>query len=123
MSADPSSLVPSELLVPPDARSRALLADDAALVLDGWLRRLAAQDARCRMVVGRLAGAFLRRRGVTRLGFARLDDYARERLGVSGREVQSLASVVGRLARLPRLAAAFDSGVLSWAQVRLVAAV
>jgi hypothetical protein len=57
------------------------------------------------------------------LGFARLDDYARERLGLSGRELQSLASVVTRLDRLPLLRTAFRDGVLSWAQVRLLAPV
>jgi hypothetical protein len=93
------------------------------VVLDHWLRRLAGQDARCRTVLGRLAGALLRLGGVAPLGFARLDDYARECLGLSGREVQSVAAVVRRLARLPQLAAAFDAGVLSWAQVRLLAPV
>jgi hypothetical protein len=123
MPTAPEPLVPPELLAPPEVRSRGFVAEDAALVLDHWLRRLAAQDARCRTVFGRLAGAFLRGRGVVRLGFARLDDWARERLGLSGREVQSVACVIGRLARLPQLALAFDAGALSWAQVRLLAAV
>jgi hypothetical protein len=113
-------LVPEDLLVPPDAYARGFQHHDAALVIDGWLRRLAAQDARCRLVLGRLAAAFLRTRAAARLGFARLGDYARERLGVSGRELQSLAQVVGRLAQLPALHAAFSDGRLSWAQVRLL---
>src|SRR5262249_3126096 len=112
--------VPPELLVPPEVRARGMWAEDAALVLDGWLRRLASPDGRCRTVLGRLAATFIRRGGFCRLGFARLNDYARERLGISGREVQSVAFVVGRLATLPRLAAAFEAGVLSWAQVRLL---
>lgn len=116
-------LVPGELLVPPNVRSRGVDRLDAARVLDAWLRRLAGQDARCRSVIGRLAGVFLRRHGPERLGFARADDYARERLGLSGRELASLASVAGRLARLPLLAAAFRDGALSWAQVRLLAPV
>ena len=103
--------VPPELLVPPEAHGRGLRIHDAALVLDGWLRRLAAQDARCRIVLGRLAHAFLRRRGHHDLGFGRLGDYARERLGLSAREVQSLATVSTRLERLPRLEAALVDGL------------
>src|SRR5438477_379760 len=58
--------VPPELLVPPEAYGRGFCPHDAALVLDGWLRRLAAQDARGRLVLGRLARAFLRRHGPSR---------------------------------------------------------
>src|SRR2546425_7607820 len=117
---EPAEIVPRALLVPPDAHSRGFHHDDAALVLDGWLRRLAAQETRCRAVLGHLAGAFLKRRGQHELGFSRLDDYARERLGLSGRELQSLATVMGRLDRLPALRAAFEAGLLSWAQGRLL---
>src|SRR5437763_2474566 len=120
---EPAEIIPPALLVPPDAYSRGFHHDDAALVLDGWLRRLASQQTRCRAVLGRLAGAFLKRRGQHELGFSRLDDYARERLGLSGRELQSLATVMGRLDGLPALRAAFEAGLLSWAQVRLLAGV
>src|SRR5262245_43829563 len=115
--------VPPELLVPPEAYGRGFCPHDAALVLDGWLRRLAAQDACGRTILGRLARAFLRRRAHHELGFARLGDYSRERLGISARELQSLATVSARLEPLPRLRAAFADGDLSWAQVRLLAAV
>src|SRR5439155_1806633 len=57
------------------------------------------------------------------LGFGRLGDYSRERIGLSARELQSLATVSAHLERLPRLRAAFVDGVLSWAQIRLLAAV
>src|SRR5437879_13756801 len=99
--------VPSELLVPPEAHGRGFCPHDAALVLDGWLRRLAAQDTRGRMVLGRLARAFLRRRGHHELGFSRLGDYSRERLGLSARELQRLPTVSARLQRLPPPPAAF----------------
>src|SRR3989475_6015886 len=115
--------VPPELLVPPEAYGRGFCPHDAALVVDGWLRRLAAQDARGRTVLGRLAQAFLRRRGHYQLGFSRLGDYSRERLGISARELQSLATVCARLERLPRLRAAFVDGVLSWAHIRLLTTV
>ena len=115
--------VPPELLVPPEAYGRGFCPHDAALVVDGWLRRLAAQDARGRTVLGGLAQAFLRGRGHYQLGFSRLGDYSRERLGISARELQSLATVCARLERLPRLRAAFVDGVLSWAQIRLLTTV
>src|SRR5206468_5298368 len=114
--------VPSQLLVPPEAHGRGFCPHDAALVLDGWLRRLAAQEARCRTVLGALARRFLVRRGHHDLGFARLGDYSREQLGISARELQSLATVSARLEGLPRLRVAFTDGVVSWAQVRLLAA-
>src|SRR5881275_2716593 len=115
--------VPPELLVPPEAYGRGFCPHDAALLVDGWLRRLAAQDARGRTVLGRLAQVFLRGRGHYQLGFSRLGDYSRERLGISARELQSLATVCARLECLPLLRAAFVDGVLSWAQIRLLTAV
>ena len=49
--------------------------------------------------------------------------YARERLGLSGRELQDLARVVERLDALPAVARAFGDGALSWSHLRrLVAA-
>jgi hypothetical protein len=116
-------MVPAALLTPPEAYSRGVDRPDAALVLDGWLRRLARQEALLRLVLGRLARAFLRARGVQACGFARVGDWARERLGLSGREVQSLACVAERLDALPLLRDAFVAGDVSWAQVRLLAAV
>ena len=115
--------VPADLLVPPEAYGRSFSPHDAALVLDDWLRRLAAHEARCRTVLGTLARRFLARRGHHELWFARLGDYARERLGISARELQSLASVSARLERLPRLREAFAEGALGWAQLRLLAVV
>ena len=115
--------VPADILVPPEAYGRSFSPHDAALVLDGWLRRLAAHEARCRMVLGTLAERFLARRGCHELGFARLGDYTREQLGLSARELQSLATVSARLARLPHLRDAFTAGILGWAQLRLLATV
>lgn len=68
-------------------------------MLDGWLRRLAAREAQCRTVLGTLARRFLACCGHHELGFARLGDYSRERLGLSARELQSLATVSARLER------------------------
>src|SRR2546425_5302034 len=116
-------IVPSEVLEPPGRDEyRHLDRPACAQVLDGYLRRLARQDALCRRVLGQLAAAFLARRGHHKLGFARLGDYARERLGLSAREVQELARVADGLERLPGVAAGFDRGELSWSHVRLLVA-
>ena len=56
-----------------------------------------------------------------RLGYARLADHARERLGVSARTLQELARVGRRLEGLPRLEAALVSGELPWSKARLLA--
>ena len=87
-------LVPAEILEPPEYRH--LHRADCAQVLDGYLRRLARQDTACRRILGRLADAFLFRDGHHKLGFAKLGDYARERLGISGRELQELAPSIMR---------------------------
>ena len=118
-----AEIIPPEALVPPETHGRGFQPHEAALVIDGYLRRLAAQEARCRAVLGRLARAFLRCRGQQVLGFARLGDYTRERLGLSARELQSLAAVTDRVEALPAVRAAFESGEVSWAQVRLLVAV
>jgi hypothetical protein len=123
-SAATLDLVPPEHLEPPPRdEQRSVVRDECALLLDGYLRRLARQEALGRRVLGSLARAFLRQQGQHALGFARVRDYARERLGLSARELQSLAHVSARLDELPEVAAAFARGELSWTQVRLVVGV
>src|SRR5438094_9201619 len=95
--------------------------DLCALQLDGYLRRLARQEAVCRRVLGRLARTFLAGRDHHRLGFARLSADTRDRLGLSALQVQDLARVAERLESLPAIAAAFAAGDLSWTQTRLLA--
>src|SRR5881409_2889114 len=113
-------VVPAEVLDDTVDR-RTVDRDLCALQLDGYLRRLARQEAVCRRVLGRLARTFLAGRSHHRLGFARLSDYTRERLSLSAREVQELARVTERLETLPAIAAAFAAGDLSWTQTRLLA--
>jgi len=113
-------IVPSDVLALEAARG--LRARDCALVLDGYLRRLVRQEARARRILGTLARAFLRRRHHHDLGFARLRDYTRERLGLSARELQTLAHVVEGMARLPAIGDAFDSGEINWSQARCLVA-
>src|SRR5206468_3515698 len=97
--------VPAELPADTGAR-RTVDRDLRARQLDGYLRRLARQEAVCRRVLGRLARTFLAGRYHNRLGFARLGDWTRERLGLSARQVQDLARVAERLESLPATAAA-----------------
>src|SRR2546430_5125722 len=113
-------IVPSDVLALEAARG--LRAGDCALMLDGYLRRLVRQEARARRVLGTLARAFLRRRHHHDLGFARLRDYTRERLGLSARELQTLAHVVEGMARLPAIGNAFGSGEINWSQARCLVA-
>src|SRR3989454_12282995 len=112
-------VVPEEVLADTVDR-RHVDRDLCALQLDGFLRRLARQEAVCRRVLGRLGRTFLAGRYHYRLGFARLGDYTRERLGLSARQVQDLARVAERLQSLPALAAAFAAGDGSWAPTRLL---
>src|SRR5216117_2928725 len=113
-------VVPAEVLADTGDR-RTVDRDLRARQLDGYLRRLARQEAVCRRVLGRLARTFLADRYHNRLGFARLGDWTRERLGLSARQVQDLARVAERLESLPAIAAAFAAGDLSWTQTRLLA--
>jgi len=113
-------VVPAEVLADTGDR-RTVDRDLRARQLDGYLRRLARQEAVCRRVLGRLARTFLADRYHNRLAFARLGDWTRERLGLSARQVQDLARVAERLESLPAIAAAFAAGDLSWTQTRLLA--
>src|SRR2546426_12337378 len=110
-------VVPAEVLADTVDR-RHVDRDLCALQLDGYLRRLARQEAVCRRVLGRLARTFLAGRYHHRLGFARLGDYTRERLSLSAREVQELARVTERPETPPAIAPAFPAGDLSWTPTR-----
>src|SRR2546428_6449073 len=113
-------VVPAEVLADTVDR-RHVDRDLCALQLDGYLRRLARQEAVCRRVLGRLARTFLAGRYHHRLGFARLSDYTRERLGLSARQVQDLARVAERLESLPPLPPALAAGHPSLTPTRLPA--
>lgn len=93
---------------------------DAVADLEMRLSALASGQAPLRRVLARLAGRFVAIRGWERLGFVRLSDFARERIGLSGRQLQDLAHVDAALARLPEVEAAFVAGDLSWSKARLL---
>ena len=105
--------------------ARARLTERArfAQKLDIELRVACRTEAASRHELGIVARELLRGHAYRRLGFVRLSDYARERLGVSARTVHAAAWVATRLDALPIVAAAFDRSELSWAQVRAVCAV
>jgi hypothetical protein len=94
-----------------------------AAPIDQVLRSVAASEAAARLRVGRLARELLHARAYRRLGFVRLSDYTRERLGISARSLESAARVAGALAELPEIRAAFERGELSWTRLRLLTAV
>src|SRR5262245_13915333 len=114
-------LVPADLLTPPFREDgRGLLRDLAALLLDRHLRRLARMRNPADLRLGRLLWHLDRASGFVALGFARLADYAAERLGLPARRARDLVTLARGLEPLPRLAAAFDAGDISRSQVRLL---
>ncbi|HEV8200950.1 MAG TPA: HNH endonuclease signature motif containing protein, partial [Candidatus Polarisedimenticolia bacterium] len=94
-----------------------------ARLLDRHLRRLSRRRNTVEWRVARLLERLGHGSGYLDLGFARLSDYARERLGLTARRVQTLLGLARRLGPLPRVAAAYESGVLSQSQAALVARV
>jgi hypothetical protein len=91
-----------------------------AVTIDRDLREACRAQAAARLAAGATARELLRRRAYRRLGFVRLSDYARERLGLSARALESAAWVAEQLAALSAIGAAFARGELTWTQVRLL---
>jgi hypothetical protein len=89
-------------------------------------RRLVAQirsTGPLRAAQAEIASWLVHRRAWEKLGYARLSDYADERLGRSARSVLDLAHVGLRLQYLSKLRTALVEGRLGWTRVRLVARV
>lgn len=101
---------------------RALQSERArfAAKLDVELRLACRSEAAMRRELGDAARAFMRVRAYNRLGFVRLSDYARERLGVSARTLQDAAWLAKRLDALPTISTAYDRSELSWAAARAI---
>lgn len=89
--------------------------------LDRRLAGLCRERGPLRAVLARLAFRLVNLRAWERIGYARLGDYAVERLSLSGRSVRDLAEVGARLGALPHLEHALVSGTLGWTKVRLLA--
>jgi hypothetical protein len=96
---------------------------DAASDPELRLAELARSRAPLRRALAQIAGRFVATRASDRLGFARLGDWARERVGLSARQIQDLARVDERLGALPRIEAAFVRGDLTWSKTRLLVSV
>ena len=91
-----------------------------AAAIESELRQACRAEAAGRRALATVARELLRRRVYRRLGFARLGDYAGERLGISARALEIAARVATRLDELPAIAAAFRDGELTWTQVRVL---
>jgi hypothetical protein len=87
------------------------------------LARLAAAVGPLRRMLAAIAERLITTRAYERLCYARLGDYARERPGLSARQLQDLARVHRALAGLPLLERALVGNALPWSKVRLVARV
>ena len=119
-SAHAFDLVEPALLVPPDVPIRGGSKPDAAVVVDRELVRLARVEAHARIIQAHLVARMMALRGWQSLGFVRLSDYARQRLGLASRTLEEDALVVRSLAQLPLLRAALESQSLSWTNVRML---
>lgn len=113
-------VVDPQLLTPPDLPIHGGWRLDAAMVLDGALLTLAGMDGHSRRVQAHLTRRLVEMRAWKPIGFVRLSDYARERLGVSPRSLEDDAHVMRMLDDTPHLRAAFESGVVNWTKVRLL---
>jgi hypothetical protein len=91
-----------------------------AAKLDEDLRLACRSEATMRRELGEAARAFIRRRAYRPIGFVSLSDYARERLGVSARTLESAAWLATRLDALPAVSRAYDRSELSWTQARAI---
>jgi hypothetical protein len=94
---------------------------EAGFDIERRLRGLARSSGPVRAALAEIACAFVYRRAWERLDYARLSDYADERVGRSARSLQDLARVGHMLHRLPRLRDALASGRLGWTKTRLLA--
>jgi hypothetical protein len=94
---------------------------EGLVALDRTLAALCRQRGPLRAVLARIAARLVVLRAWEHIGYARLSDYAIERLGLSARWVRSLA-LVGEAFRIyPRLEEVLATGMLGWTKVRLLA--
>jgi hypothetical protein len=105
------------------AESRYDPRSDTIEALDARLAALVGSGAPLRRALARIAGELVRRRAWQPLGFVRPADYARERPGLSPRELHELARVDAKLAGLPAMDRALTTGRLGWTKARLLSRV
>ncbi len=98
----------------PPAEADAFPAD--AFGLDARLNEAMSVIRTAEPRIGRLLRVVVDHRLYRALGYAKLDDYVRERLGISMRKVWALAKVERATARSDDFARAYREGRLSWVQ-------
>jgi len=81
---------------------------------------LAHERGPLRRTLARVAGRCVETRSWERLGFARLADYGRERVGLTASALRDLARVGVRLGELPAVEAGLLEGRISWTKARLL---
>jgi 5-methylcytosine-specific restriction endonuclease McrA len=90
-----------------------VLREEAALLVDGLLARVARGRGALDVSLGEGLLAMAQGDRTLRLGFSGIADYARERLGIAGRTAQGMAQLARALAARPRLREAVRSGEVS----------
>jgi hypothetical protein len=98
--------------VPPNER-RGVQREEAALLLDGLLVRVARGRGAIDLALGDGLASLAVGDRLLRLGFSGLGDYARERLGVAASTAEKLARLARNLAERPLLRQAVHSGAVS----------
>ncbi len=84
------------------------------------LARLTAANGPLRRTLAAICARLLDTQAIERLCYARLRDYARERVGLSARQLQDLAHAHRAFATLPGLERALVANELPWSKVRLL---
>jgi hypothetical protein len=101
-------------LEPPAPHERRhLLRDEAALLLDGLLVRLARGRGALDVAIGEGLAALSVGDRSLRLGYASVGDYAREKLGIAASTAQKIARLAQRLRERPLLGEAVRLGEVS----------
>jgi len=102
------------LLEPPSPHERAgIHRDEAGLLVDGLLARVARGRGALDVALGEGLAALAEGDRALRLGYSGIGDYARERLGIAGRTAQGMARLARELRSRPALRAAVRSGEVS----------
>lgn len=97
----------------PRHERKGLLRDEAALLLDGLLVRVARGRGALDVALGEGLCSLSVGDRVLRLGFSCLGDYSRERLGIAGSTAQKMARLARALRDRPRLRFAVHAGEVS----------
>jgi hypothetical protein len=95
---------------PPRSERKALLRDEAGLLLDGLLVRVARGRGALDVAIGEGLAALAAGDRALRLGYSGIGDYARERLGIAGRTAQGMARLARELRDRPLLREAVRRG-------------